>query len=118
MLLACLLHPAVVRAADETSDDETSDALVQRDEDATFGASVQRDEDATFGASVQRAANATFDVLILRPTGLVMLVVGVGLFVPAAIVSSPGGTTPVRQAWDFFVVQPASFAFQRPVGEF
>jgi ABC-type transport system involved in cytochrome c biogenesis permease component len=89
VLSACLLHPAAVWAAD-----------------------------GTFDASVQRIANGTFDVLILRPTGLAVLVVGVGLFVPAAIVSSPGGKTPILEAWDRFVVRPANYAVTRPLGDF
>ena len=101
VLLACLLHPAAVWAADEAS-----------------AASLTRADDATFGATVRRAANATFDVLILRPTGLAVLVVGVGLFVPATILSSPGGKTHLREAWDRLVVQPANYAVTRPLGDF
>ena len=92
VLSACLLHPAAVRAADGT--------------------------DRTFGASVQRIANGTFDVLIVRPTSLAVLVVGVGLFVPAAIFSSPGGKTSISEAWNFFVVNPAEYAIMRPLGDF
>jgi hypothetical protein len=98
MLSACLLHPANVWAADETP-----------------GASVRSADDATFGASV---ASKTFDALIMRPTSLVVLLVGVGLFVPATIVSAPGGKTPVLEAWDRFVVQPASYMVTRPLGDF
>ena len=92
VLLACLLHPAAVWAAEGT--------------------------DATWGASVQRIANQSFDVLILRPTGMAALVVGFGLFVPAAIVTSPGGRTSISDAWDFFVVPPADYALMRPLGDF
>ena len=119
VLLACPLHPAAVWAADDTSA-----ASLECADDGTFGApgtsgaSLQCADDATFGASVRRAANATFDVLILRPTGLAVLLVGVGLFVPATILGSPGGKTPIREAWDRFVVQPADYAFKRPVGDF
>jgi len=101
VLSACLLHPAAVWAAEETS-----------------GASVPTADDATSGASVRRAANTTFDVLFLRPTSLVVLVIGAGLFVPAAIMSSPGGKTPVLEVWDRFVVQPASYTVMRPLGDF
>jgi hypothetical protein len=89
VLLACLLRPAAAGAAD-----------------------------ATFGASVRRAADATFDVLILRPTGLAVSVVGLGLFVPAALFSAPGGEIPVREAWDRFVVTPVRYTFTRPLGDF
>jgi hypothetical protein len=101
VLLACPLSPAPVWAAD-----------------ATPGASAPLADEATFGASALRGANATFDVLFLRTTGLAVLLVGVAFFVPAAIVSSPGGKTPVREAWDRFVVQPANYTVTRPIGEF
>ena len=89
VLSACLLHPAAAWAVEGTS-----------------------------GTSVQRVANGTFDVLILRPTGLAALVVGFGLFVPAAIVTSPGGKSSIGEVWNFFVVNPAEYAVMRPLGDF
>jgi hypothetical protein len=99
--LVCALHPAAVRAAD-----------------ATPGAAAPTVDEPTFGPSVLNGANAAFDVLFLRTTGLAVLLVGVGLFVPAAIVSSPGGKTPILEAWDRLVVQPAGYTVTRPIGEF
>ena len=96
VLSACLLHPAAVWAADETP-----------------STPVRSADDTTSGA-----ASKTFDALILRPTSLVVLIIGVGLFVPATIVSAPGGKTPFLEAWDRFVVQPASYMVTRPLGDF
>jgi len=64
-LLACLLHPGALWAANWPS-----------------------------GPTVQRAADGTFDALILRPTALMVLATGAGLFVPAAVVSAPSGCKP------------------------
>jgi hypothetical protein len=63
-------------------------------------------------------ANKTFDVLILRPTGIVMVVTGAGLFVPAALLASPGGKGPMKEAYEHFVSVPFDNAFLRPLGEF
>ena len=88
-LWACLLHPAAVWAADGTA-----------------------------GATARRIADGSFDVLFLRTTGLAVLGVGVMLFVPAVIVSSPGGKTPIVEAWDEFIVKPTEYAITRPLGDF
>ena len=63
-------------------------------------------------------ANKTFDVLILRPAGIAMVVTGAGLFVPAALLASPGGKGPMKEAYEHFVSVPFDNAFLRPLGEF
>jgi len=60
----------------------------------------------------------TFDVVILRPLGFVVLAVGSALFVPAAIVTAPGGKDNLEGALDFFVITPYKDVFERPLGEF
>jgi len=63
-------------------------------------------------------AKASFDVVILRPLGLIALVVGAGAFVPTAVVASPMGWDGIEPAMNFFVVEPAKQVFQRPLGDF
>jgi len=74
------------------------------------------DDDASRDASDYAAA--AFDAAIVRPLALSVVVVGAVFFVPAAIISSPGGLTPIREAWDQFVVAPTRFVFTRPLGQF
>jgi hypothetical protein len=63
-------------------------------------------------------ANKTFDVLVLRPAGVVMALSGAALFVPAALLASPGGKAPVTVAYEHFVSVPFDNAFMRPIGDF
>jgi hypothetical protein len=87
--LACLLHPGALWAANWPS-----------------------------GPTVQRAADGTFDALILRPTALMVLATGAGLFVPAAVVSAPSGKIRFQEALDRFVLRPYDYVFKRPLGDF
>lgn len=93
-LAAALLHPAPSWAEEEPSSVESS------------------------SAKLLRIANLTFDVLILRPTGVVMALSGAALFVPAALLASPGGKAPVTEAYEHFVSVPFDNAFMRPLGDF
>ncbi len=63
-------------------------------------------------------AVAAFDLVILRTMGMCALIVGTGLFLPSALVSSPGGRDAIGEAWDRFVSEPAAAVFERPLGEF
>jgi hypothetical protein len=65
-----------------------------------------------------RVADGTFDVLFLRTSGIAMLALGAVLFVPSAAVTWPGGKTPIREAWNRFIVQPTDYAIRRPIGDF
>jgi hypothetical protein len=60
----------------------------------------------------------TFDVLVLRPLGTVGTIAGFALFLPTALIASPGGEDSIIEAWDLFVGSPAQAAFQRPLGDF
>jgi hypothetical protein len=79
-------------------------------------AGAQAGEDAA--SKAQDYAAKGFDAVIIRPLSLAAVVVGAALFVPAAIVSSPGGLSPIREAWEQFVLAPVNFVFTRPLGEF
>ncbi len=59
-----------------------------------------------------------FDVVILRPLGLAAAVVGAAIFVPAAILTAPGGRDSIGEAWELFVLVPGKFVVERPLGDF
>ena len=59
-----------------------------------------------------------FDVVLLRPLGFVALVVGVGAFIPATIITAPNGLDSVQSAMEIFVIEPGKAVFQRPLGRF
>jgi len=68
----------------------------------------------------ERAARAgviTGDLLLLRPAGVIMSIFGVALFVPAAVISSPGGWDNVTHAYELLIREPFRTTFQRPLGE-
>ena len=62
-------------------------------------------------------AGAVFDVVILRPLGFAASLVGAALFVPAALVTAPGGLDSIEEAWEQFVITPAEHVYTRPLGE-
>ena len=59
-----------------------------------------------------------FDVALLRPMGFAALVVGAGLFIPASILTSPGGKDSLETALDYFILEPFRGTFMRPLGKF
>ena len=67
--------------------------------------------------------NVILDLLILRPLGLIVLPVGVAAFIPAALMTGPaalvsdGGKENFQSALKLFVTGPASYVFQRPLGD-
>jgi len=85
---------------------------------------AQDAEDSQEAQQVEGAGESTdwggsiFDVIVLRPCQAVAVVIGAGLFVPAALISSPGGRPALSDAWDVFVAEPADTAFYRPLGDF
>jgi hypothetical protein len=58
-----------------------------------------------------------FDVLVVRPLGLIVLPVAAAAFIPAALLSAPGGKASLQEAYERFVRTPASYVFVRPLGE-
>ena len=63
-------------------------------------------------------AAVVFDAVLLRPLGLLTMVIGAALFVPAAVVTSPGGLDSLEEALELFVLDPAKDVLERPLGEF
>ena len=62
-------------------------------------------------------AVAAFDLALLRPFGFAATVIGAILFVPAALVTSPGGFDRMGEALELFVLVPGKNVFRRPIGE-
>ena len=62
--------------------------------------------------------SVVFDVVLLRPLGLLRLVIGAAFFVPAAVVASPGGFENIEEALELFVLAPAEDVLERPLGDF
>lgn len=76
--------------------------------------------DASYEAALP-AENATspvwFDVLILRPIGLAILVDGILLFVPAAIVTGITRPQEMGSVFESLVVAPARYVWSDGLGE-
>jgi len=85
-------------------------------------ASFAEEKASTRYENFERGAEKTFDLLLLRPLGSIRVVVGMAAMVPVSIVytlSYPLHSDPgiYGEAAEFFVVEPANFAFRRPLGE-
>lgn len=71
-----------------------------------------------WGATAGKVGAQSLDLLVFRPLETVALALGCAAFVPAAALSAPGGLDAVREALDYFVVEPGKRTFVRPLGEF
>ena len=58
-----------------------------------------------------------FDLIIMRPFLFGMTLVGGAVFLPAAVLASPGGAENIQDAWDIFVAPLVESTFIRPLGE-
>ena len=58
------------------------------------------------------------DAVLLRPAGVLHLVAGSIMFLPAAAMAAPGGRDEVLTARDIFVEQPYQNTFERKLGRF
>lgn len=56
------------------------------------------------------------DLVIVRPVGIVTVILGFGFFLVSSPFSALGGNT--GEAWDIMVAKPAKFTFARPLGDF
>jgi hypothetical protein len=82
------------------------------------GSAAAQSADDEAGKDASEYAAMAFDAVVIRPLALSIVAVGAAFFVPAAIVSAPGGLTPIREAWEHFVLAPVNFVFRRPLGDF
>jgi hypothetical protein len=56
------------------------------------------------------------DLMIMRPFLFCMTLVGGAVFLPAAVLASPGGAENIQDAWDTFVAPLVDSTFIRPLG--
>jgi hypothetical protein len=84
------------------------------------GAGYAEDAEATESASPgwQHHTLAVFDAVVIRPLGVVAIVVGAAFVVPVAVVTWPTGRETIDRAIERFVMDPARSVFERPLGEF
>lgn len=66
--------------------------------------------------SGDRAMDMAVDALVMRPLGLVATVLGTALTVVALPFTIPSGS--VEASARTFIVEPAAYTFQRPLGDF
>lgn len=58
-----------------------------------------------------------FDSLLLRPVGIAATAIGMGIFV-VSLPFTAAIQGDIRKTFDVLVVEPAIFAFKRPLGKF
>lgn len=83
---------------------------------ALSAAAAQADEYRESVEDTPSAGAMAFDLLLVRPVGLVATVFGVGLFVlnlPLSIIQGEPPAAPANR----WIVEPARYTFQRPLGE-
>ena len=71
---------------------------------------------------LERGCSIGFDVAVLRPLAVGRMLVGMGFMVPMTIFNTmrmpfEQDTGIYRETAQLFVVEPANFAFRRPLGE-
>jgi len=74
-------------------------------------------EPSLLGSRLERGFAVGFDAVVVRPLRVSALAIGAAAFVPAALLSSPGGWTHIRSVYDVFVSAPAEAAFGRRLGD-
>ena len=75
------------------------------------------DPTAEGNGRMETGFNKGFDVLIMRPLGAAALVTGAVFFVPAVLLSAPGGREGIDDAYDVLVKTPWSDVAERPLGD-
>ncbi len=81
-------------------------------------ASVENEAESVATSDAPNFGSKLFDCTVLRPFGFAAVLVGGAAFLPAALLTSPGGTDSVEHAYEIFVASPAEHTFKRPLGEF
>jgi hypothetical protein len=61
---------------------------------------------------------AAFDAVVIRPLGVVAIVVGAAFVVPVAVVTWPSGRETIDRAIERFVMVPVRSVIECPLGEF
>ncbi len=74
--------------------------------------------DPDFQTQAADYAAVAFDLAILRPLGFAAAAIGFAFFIPAAVITAPGGRETIEEAWEQMVVVPGRAVFRRPLGDF
>lgn len=69
------------------------------------------------GSRAQQVTSTALDLMIVRPLATCRVIVGAGLFLPAALLSLPMGREGYDGAYDTFIAEPTEYAFERKMGE-
>ena len=83
---------------------------------ATTASAVESQDSAS--QRWQHRMEVGFDAAILRPLGMIALVVGGTFVLPVAALTWPSGSGTMESAIERFVTTPADDLFNRPLGEF
>ena len=79
-----------------------------------FGSiSLAQDENQNVEISAEKMI---FDFILLRPMGIVATILGTSVFVVSLPFSAAGGNS--KEAYQKMMVEPASYTFKRPLGDF
>ncbi len=79
-----------------------------------FGSiSLAQDENQNVEISAEKMI---FDLILLRPMGIVATILGTSMFVVSLPFSAAGGNS--KEAYQKMMVEPASYTFKRPLGDF
>ena len=78
--------------------------------------------DAATGAPSNAWANAavkTFDVVPIRMLSISAVAIGFGAFLVSVPLVGPGFQMEgIRNSWEYFVMAPVEYTFERPLGDF
>ena len=84
---------------------------------SSFGpVAVAEDEFARFPTDEKSAESMVFDLALVRPLGIVGIVVGTAAFVLSLPFSASGKNT--EEAFQRLMADPAKYTFNRPLGDF
>jgi len=71
------------------------------------------------GSRAEEIVSVGFDAFLIRPLATIRVAAGAAFLIPAALFSAPGGgRDSVSEAYQFFVGDPAEYAFARKLGDF
>ena len=76
-----------------------------------------RDAVGTVGGALGTGFTWGVDLLVVRPLGLIGVVVGAGAMVPAAFLTAPNGLDGLQEASELLIETPVRYVFLRPVGD-
>ncbi len=81
-------------------------------------ASVEKVAEFVATSDAPNFGSMLFDLTVLRPLGIATTLVGGAFFLPAALLTSPGGMDSIEWAYEIFVTSPVEYTFKTPLGEF